>query len=102
MPKISRIQELNLTNFRQENNLLQKELADFLGVSRGYISMVESGKSHLSKENIKKILSNKSWNSDTLTSNNKLSTINLSKIKASLKVIEFEIQNIYDIIDSSN
>ena len=101
MPKISRVQELNLTNFRQENNLLQKDLADFLGVSRGYISMVESGKSHLSKENIKKILSNKSWNSETLTAN-KLNTINLSKIKASLKLIEFEIHHIYDIIDSFN
>lgn len=58
MPKIQHNSLVNLTAFRQRNGILQKDLADFLGVSRGYISMVESGKSSLSRDNIDKIYNN--------------------------------------------
>ncbi len=58
MPKIQRKSLINLTAFRQRNGILQKALADYLGVSRGYISMVESGKSTLAKESIEKIYNN--------------------------------------------
>lgn len=58
MPKIHQKSLINLTAFRQQNGILQKALADYLGVTRGYISMVESGKSTLSKESIEKIYNN--------------------------------------------
>ena len=58
MPKIQSKFLINLTAFRQRNGILQKTLADYLGVSRGYISMVESGKSTLAKESIEKIYEN--------------------------------------------
>ena len=67
MTKISRKSLINLTSFRQRNGILQKELADFLGVSRGYISLVESQKSKLAEENIEKIFKNPyHWNTDNL------------------------------------
>ena len=67
MPRIQKISLIKLTAFRQRNGILQKELADYLGVSRGYVSMVESGKSTLSKENIDKIFQNPyHWNIDIL------------------------------------
>ena len=55
MPKISHNSLLNLTAFRQKNSLLQQDIANYLGVSRGYISMVEKGASKLSRENIDKL-----------------------------------------------
>lgn len=58
MPKISRQSLINLSAFRQRNGILQKDLADYLAVSRGYISMVESGKSTLAKDSLEKLYNN--------------------------------------------
>ena len=67
MPKIARNSLVNLTAFRQRNGILQKDLADYLGVSRGYISLVESGRSNLSPENIGKLFANPyHWNDEDL------------------------------------
>lgn len=46
---------LFLDAFRKKNSLLQQEVADFLGTSRGYISMVEQGDSKLSTNKIEKL-----------------------------------------------
>ena len=43
---------LLLDAFRKKNALLQQDVADFLGTSRGYISMVEKGDSKLSTAKI--------------------------------------------------
>lgn len=43
---------LFLDAFRKKNALLQQDVADFLGTSRGYISMVEKGDSKLSASKI--------------------------------------------------
>ena len=67
MPRINLNSLVNLTAFRQRNGILQKDLADYLGVSRGYISMVESGKSRLSRDNLDKLYDNPfHWNTDDL------------------------------------
>lgn len=67
MPKITHNSLVNLTAFRQRNGILQKDLADYLGVSRGYISMVESGRSRLSRENLDKLYENPyGWDLDDL------------------------------------
>ena len=47
---------VDLFSFRKRNGLLQQDVADFLGVTRGYISLVEKGKSKLSSISIDKIL----------------------------------------------
>ena len=49
---------IDLKLFRKDNNLLQKDLADFLGVSRGYIAMAETAKCGLSEKQVGKLLTN--------------------------------------------
>lgn len=43
---------VNLEAFRKKNALLQQDIADLLGTSRGYISMVERGDSKLSYQKL--------------------------------------------------
>ena len=40
------------------NNLSQKEVMEYLGVSKGYMSLVISGKKKLSEENFRKLIEN--------------------------------------------
>ena len=47
---------IDLAQFRENNNITQSFLAEFLGTSRSYISLVESGRSKLSKQKIDKIM----------------------------------------------
>lgn len=51
-----------LREFRKKNGLLQRDLAAFLGTSREFISIVESGKANLPEEQLRKLLDNdKGW-----------------------------------------
>lgn len=47
---------INLKNFRKGNHLSQEDVASFLGVSRPFISNVESGRNNLSDVNIDKLM----------------------------------------------
>ena len=47
---------IDIPGFRKKNGLKQSDLADFLGTTRGYISVVETKKEKLSAKNIDKIL----------------------------------------------
>ena len=49
---------IDLRTFRKVNNLEQKDVANYLGVSRQQISQIENGRSDLTKENLRKIISN--------------------------------------------
>lgn len=40
------------------NNISQKDVIEYLGVSKGYMSLVVSGKKQLSEENFRKLLEN--------------------------------------------
>lgn len=57
---------INLEAFRKENHITQEEIASFLGTTRGYISLVESGRSRLADEKIDKLINEgqhmKGWN----------------------------------------
>ncbi len=55
MPKITHNSFVDLTAFRQKNGLLQQDVANYLEVSRGYVSMVEKGASKLSRKNLDKL-----------------------------------------------
>ena len=50
---------IDLHSFRRVNNIKQSELADYLGVSRGFISLVETGASKLPERLVDKLLKNK-------------------------------------------
>ena len=49
---------VDLTRFREKNGLLQKDIADYLGVSRVFISLVESGKTPLPYDKYQRLLDN--------------------------------------------
>lgn len=58
----------DLKAFRKVNSLLQKDLADYLGVSREFISMAESGKAPLPYNHLRKLLDNeKGWDVSMLS-----------------------------------
>ncbi|MCQ2166419.1 MAG: helix-turn-helix domain-containing protein [Bacteroidales bacterium] len=57
-----------IKEFRKVNHLLQKDLADFLGVSREFISMAESGKAPLPYNHLCKLRDNdKGWDVSMFT-----------------------------------
>jgi len=49
---------LNLRLFRKANGITQDAVAEYLGVTKGFISQVENGKSTLPEEKIVKLLQN--------------------------------------------
>lgn len=55
----SNMKTIDLHSFRRVNNIKQSELADYLGVSRGFISLVETGASKLPERLVDKLLKNK-------------------------------------------
>lgn len=58
---------LDLRTFRDDNSLLQKDLAEYLEVSVAFISAIEKGLSKLPGEKLSKLLTNdKGWNTDSL------------------------------------
>lgn len=59
---------MKVREFLQANNLKQRELAQYLGVTEAAISNVVKGKSDFSEENLIKILNNPhGWNTSMLT-----------------------------------
>lgn len=53
--------------FRDANNLTQKELADYLGIDKGFISAIEHDKSKLPKAKLSILLNNPhNWNTTML------------------------------------
>ena len=71
MPHLNKLNRqkdyIRLFEFRRENNILQKDLANYLGISRGYISVIETQKSPVPWEILEKIFNNPyHWNTDML------------------------------------
>ena len=52
------MQSIDFKRFMFEQKIKQKELVDYLGVSKGYISLVISGQRSLSEENLRKLINN--------------------------------------------
>lgn len=59
---------VDIKNFRKANNLKQQELAEYLGTTRSFISLIETGRSKLPDEMLAKLLTNnKGWDTSALT-----------------------------------
>lgn len=56
--------KFNLRLFRKANKLTQDAVADYLGVTKGFISQVETGKSSLPEDKLQKLLDNPQWSLD--------------------------------------
>lgn len=60
---------INLKAFRKANRIKQEDLANYLKVSRGFISLVEIGSSKLPEDKLEKILTNEfGWDTTMLLS----------------------------------
>lgn len=60
-------QTINLKAFRKTNRIKQEDLANYLKVSRGFISLVEIGSSKLPEDKLEKILANEfGWDTTML------------------------------------
>lgn len=60
---------INLKAFRKANRIKQEDLAKYLKVSRGFISLVEIGSSKLPEDKLEKILANEfGWDTTMLLS----------------------------------
>lgn len=58
---------IDLKGFRKANKIKQQELAKYLKVSRGFISLVEIGSSKLPEDKLEKILANEcGWDTTML------------------------------------
>lgn len=58
---------INLKAFRKANRIKQEDLANYLKVSRGFISLVEIGSSKLPEDKLEKILANEfGWDTTML------------------------------------
>ena len=55
---------LNLRLFRKANGITQDAVAEYLGVTKGFISQVETGKSSLPEDKLQKLLDNPQWSLD--------------------------------------
>ena len=59
---------IDIKAFRELNNLTQKELADYLGIDKGFISAIEHGKSKFPKAKLTLLLNNPhNWDTSMLT-----------------------------------
>ena len=59
---------IDIKAFRKSNNLTQKELADYLGIDKGFISAIEHGKSKFPKAKLTLLLNNPhNWDISMLT-----------------------------------
>ena len=60
---------VDIRAFIYVNNIPQKDIAEYLGVSKGYISQVIGGKKELSESNLSKLINNTNgWDVTMLTS----------------------------------
>ena len=80
---------VELKEFRKVNNLRQKELADYLGVSREYISIAENGKTKLAFSQLGKLRNNPyGWDTSMLSDETQL---NAASSVSDCQNSEFEV-----------
>lgn len=66
---------IDLKAFRRANNLKQKDLAEILGISRGFIGQIESGLSKLPEEHLRALLNNKNYDTSMLVIDSPITTV---------------------------
>ena len=92
---------MDIKKFREANDIRQVELADYLGVSKGYLCNVEAGRVKLSRENKKKLLNNPNgWDTSMLIGNVTANASNHSS--ASVSIGSAEVDNMRKEIERLN
>lgn len=86
-----------------ENNIKQSELVEYLNVSKGYISLVVSGKKKLSEENLRKLLNNPfGWDTALLVSPASTDDAMPAQESALIAELRAQIERLEGKIDSLN
>ena len=57
---------IDLTAYRKENGLTQKDLAKLIGTSATYISNIENGRSNISQDKLQTLLSLEGYDTNSL------------------------------------
>lgn len=77
-----------LKEFRKQNKLLQKDVAEFLGTSREFVSIVESGRASLPSEQLSKLLVNdRGWDVSMLNGEGAVRAESPRAVQASDEVV---------------
>lgn len=59
---------MDIRKFRNDNDLTQDELGEYLGIKKSFISKIEHGNANLPKEKIERLVKNdRGWNVDALS-----------------------------------
>lgn len=83
--------------FRKENNLYQKDLAAYMGVTIGFISAIERGESKLPEEHLQRLLANdRGWNTEKLLASVK--ELDVVALQKEVKLLQNSLRGTHDII----
>lgn len=78
---------VQLKNFRKENGILAKEIAEYLGISKAYVSRIESGADRLPEHQLRKLLNNPyGWDTSMLTADPSVVANAVNNSKASVNI----------------
>lgn len=91
---------IGLKQFRKVNRLDQSEVAEYLGVSRAQVSMIERSKSKLTNENLRKLITNPYGWDVSMLPKDPLSPINGVVINGSNEMNNSTIDNRHYYSDS--
>ena len=102
---------IDFKRFVFENNIKQSELVEYLNVSKGYISLVVSGKKKLSEENLRKLLNNPfGWDTTLLSQPAEIISRKdsiaegalITELRAQIERLEGKIEKLETKIDNLN
>lgn len=92
-----------------ENNIKQIELVQYLGLSKGYISLVVKGEKGLSEENFRKLLDNPyGWDTSMLTQSEAgepmqaQSDILIAELRAQIEKLEAKVDSLNQELGEKN
>ena len=91
---------VEIKQFRKVNHLDQSEVAEYLGVSRAQVSMIERGKSKLTNENLRKLIRNPYGWDVSMLPKDPLSAVNSVVINGSNEINNSTIDNRHYYSDS--
>lgn len=99
----------DLKRFVFENNIKQVELVEYLGLSKGYISLVVKGKKSLSRENFRKLIENPyGWDVSMLTQSEAgepaqaQSDILIAELRSQIEKLEAKVDNLNQELGEKN
>ena len=94
------MESVEIKQFRKVNHLDQSEVAEYLGVSRAQVSMIERGKSKLTNENLRKLIRNPYGWDVSMLPKDPLSAVNSVVINGSNEINNSTIDNRHYYSDS--